>query len=218
MNLRKSITGLLTLVVVVVILNVNISVDCQCYMIIKQYYECKHLKMIRGEESGFVPNPNVANNTLDDSFYESTLSEMTVSEALQLVQLILKTARRTGAQCNRLCRCMKDTVRQENQEFYPAFFKGPKELSATTQILEEFISEASWAMKPEELIISEQYSYPSINLPSLVRFCINNDWNNVRSNFYYNSLYDISGSVDYEVSKIKYIHIYLKYSIYINAM
>lgn len=195
MSLRKSLAELsTTLLVMVVILYGSRPVDCQpaCYDLIKQYYDCTQLVMIRKSDGYYVPNPNIAGNSLSESFYESqqNLTNPTFVEAMRFVKFIFDVSNRTASKCTKLCKCLKKRAIMSEGYLYPVYFKGEKELNSTIQIHSDFINEANWALKPEETIFGEVYeSQPDQERNSMTirRFCLKNDWTLTRFNSYYNS-------------------------------
>lgn len=141
MNLRPSIGGLVNFLAVVLIVFGGVSVDCQdCYDIMKQYYECKYLKMIEDQYDMYVPNPKIPNNSLNDSFFYSlNLTNKTFADAIKFVKLIYDTANLKGSRCTQLCNCVGSRLDVSSGFLYPIYFKGIKELNATPRFDRVFL-------------------------------------------------------------------------------
>lgn len=93
-----------------------------CISILKRYHECKHLKMRLTESGEYEIDSSVANNELGQSFYDSALGSITLSQALDLQRDIYSSARDPNC-TSELCRCARPIGKNLNWYFEYAFFR-----------------------------------------------------------------------------------------------
>ena len=78
-----------------------------CELIVEHYHKCKHLKWNINELGKYEIDSSILNNSLNESFYESTLGEVTLEQALDLHRDIYLAG--TDLNCSSgLCKCLRE--------------------------------------------------------------------------------------------------------------
>lgn len=98
----------------------DVLINIPCVNIVRRYFECQHLKMISSSRSEYyVPDTSIENNNLNDSFFETKLSNLSLEQSLDLQYTIYKSAYNCSSE---FCRCvgLNDTNLESG---YSSFFQ-----------------------------------------------------------------------------------------------
>lgn len=129
----------------------------KCSQLVQQYFECKHLKMIPYDINKlnnskpsvpvtwkrYIRDPSVANNSLNESFYEEQLGDMGFSDGLDLIWQIYES---TWLNCtnynkvdekNELCKCVAFNTFDDWIRIV-ALFRNAKFYSQVKQVMTDF--------------------------------------------------------------------------------
>lgn len=132
-----------------------------------------------GNDAGlvYVPNPNITNNKLNDSYFEQQgLANMTLDDSFDLVKRIYDQLDKCDT---RFCQCTKSYPFIDLNYFpndYSAMFRHPSFLSQAKSIVTTFIEKyKSGVLQPNALA---KYSSDFILSfgPTLTKFLVNNDY------------------------------------------
>lgn len=171
---------------VLILCSVSWTIDAQIFSFVKQYYECKNLKMTKsnannGDEYYFMPDPNLENNKLDDSFYRrQRFDHMSLDSAMKLFKSIFAEVSRDCQSA--LCECVRKRKQTSDVEKYWIFFESEENLSlvkSTINSLDLTLGEDHYFFGyPDENFDLENY-------PALSEFAYNNDFTHYRSTQYF---------------------------------
>lgn len=179
------------------------NVDCQCYDLIKQYFECKYLNMsIRNntwQMLDYLPDSSKPNNYLSDRVYKRYLNKMNFNEAMQLFQKIYKITENCSTE---FCKCVAWKHIDKNIK-YSIFFRNETNFKQVKKILLSFNLRFKDDILPfKQLEHMYMYDGPPGDwplYPSLTKFCIKYDYSRTRLGFYnFNSSCD-NPNYSYEV-------------------
>ena len=88
--------------------------------IIRRYYECQHLKMVKSSESGkYIPDALIVGNNLNESFFEAKIGKLTLEKSLDLQRNIYKSVYNCSSQ---FCQCV-GLIDNEMPESYLIYFR-----------------------------------------------------------------------------------------------
>ena len=158
--------------------------------ILNQYFQCKILSMTQITDfqgTYYIPNPNIANNTLTDEFYQTNgFGNMTFNESMVFIRNIyLELDNCTSEFCN----CTKWVFIDHhnvygNSQFsrFANFFKNEINFKEITSIIAIFGYNYLLSMKPMEDLIG-QYDL-GFKFPTLAKFAVYADFSNMRANMY----------------------------------
>lgn len=173
--MKQSFFEILTTIVFGCILK---EIECGSFELIKQYYECKLLKMINSSER-YIPDSTIPNNTLEDPFYQN-FSKMTFEQGLELIQQIYL---QTNLCANEFCNCVNPSRIDTNKSL---FFHNTINFQQVKTIISEFNSKFDSKVRSFEDI----YYYinsKAQDLPALADFSILVDYTWLRPGFYENT-------------------------------
>ena len=172
----------------------------QCFDLIRQYNQCKHLKMefkksgykqvlvpcitmyaIDSQEKYFVNY--TANSDLTDRYYRKLMSkEMNFNKAMKLFRKIYTE---TDNCTSEFCKCVSLDVIDYHGN-YSLFFRNKDVYPHVKRIIEDFNKQFESNLKPySELWYKKEFEpYPNQNLSSLTQFCIKYDYSYNRYGYY----------------------------------
>lgn len=181
----------------------NNQVNAEIYSFVKQYYECKNLKMIvisdlLGAEY-YYPDPTVRDNSLDDSFYKSLrLDTMSFDDSMDLLRGIYSEL---DEKCtSEFCECVRK--RKDNNagllENFGVFFQdenfaGVKEIIVS---LDRRLAADRESFEKSEY--TRKFLPDFKSQPTLSKFAFNNDFTEHRTHQFKN--YFICYTFDVEVN------------------
>ena len=177
----------------------------QCYDLIRQYNQCKHLKMefkksgymevevhnitmyiIEPQEKYFVNS--TANSDLTDRYYRKLMSkEMNFNKAMNLFRKIYTE---TDNCTSDFCKCVSLGVIDYHGN-YSLYFRNKDVYPHVKRIIEDFSKQFESDLNPySELWYYEEFElYSYQNLSSLAQFCIKYDYSYNRYEYYNMSIY-----------------------------
>ena len=175
-----------------------------CFNLIRQYNQCKHLKMefkkngykhlvvhniteysIEPQEKYFVNY--TANSDLTDRFYRKLMSkEMNFNKAMKLFRKIYTE---TDNCTSEFCKCVSLGV-IDYDGHYSLYFRNKDVFPHVKRIIEDFNKKFESNLIPySELWYIELYPYK--NLSSLTQFCFKYDYSYRRYGYYNKSIYGL---------------------------
>lgn len=172
------------------------QVNSQCYDLIHQYSQCKHLKMSKSNYSvysytfeRFTPVGNASNNEITDRYYRKLTSpkKMSFEKAMNLFRKIYTETENCS---NEFCQCVSLGVIDLYGK-YSLYFRNESIFRHVVKIIGAFHKK----FEPELLSYNDlKYSlefdpYSSQNLSSLAQFCIKYDYSKNRLRYYNNSVF-----------------------------
>lgn len=191
---------MIPLVVVVVTMMMGVGqIECGCYNLTKAYLECKYLKLALVNGT-YVPNTNITGNFLNDtivSLKEKLSNKTPLATALNLFEAIFKAANQPAKKCTPVCQCLKSAVAAEGN--YSIFFRDDKNIAGVNQILQEFIKAFAKNQTSYQNLVAIGV-LPNENLTTLGQFCYNNEFSELRSQFYDQSVFNCSITPDPNVN------------------
>lgn len=170
----------------------NHQVNAEIYSFVKQYYECKKLKMIitsdlLGDEY-YYPDPSVRDNSLDDSFYKSLrLDTMSFDDSMDLLRGIYGEL---DEKCtSEFCECVRKRKTGDAGgllENFGVFFQddnfaGVKEIIVS---LDRRLAADRESFEKSEY--TRKYLPEFKSQPTLSKFAYNNDFTEHRTNQFKN--------------------------------
>ena len=168
-------------------------VNGQCYDLIHQYSQCKHLKMSKSNYSvysytfeRFTPVSNTSNNELTDRYYRK-LKGMSFEKAMNLFRKIYTETENCSSE---FCQCVSLGVIDLYGK-YSMYFRNESIFRHVVKIIGAFHKK----FEPKLLSYNDlKYSlefdpYSSQNLSSLAQFCIKYDYSKNRLRYYNNSVF-----------------------------
>lgn len=177
------------LVILVVSKIVNLA-DGSSFYFVKQYCECKNLKMIpnnRSMQYEYYPDPNVPNNYLDDTYYQRQgFLNRTFDEAMSYFQTMYAEIRNPPRATPNLTICF-DSVLVNTVADPGVLFRNATTLASVKQIATAFINK----FRPFFVGISSYlmgFIPEASELPTLIQFILRNDVSLSRFYFYNNSM------------------------------
>lgn len=154
----------------------------ECYDLVKQYYECKHLVMISSNGNDYKPDKNVKNNFLDDTFYQSKgLGDMGFDQGMELIQSIYNEVDFVTLQrCDSyLCKCVINrTSRYYNDDNYGFFFRD------NFDDFKSIVSEFDQIFQDNRDSLEKFTDNWSYDLPTLAKFAYINEFTPLRKDEY----------------------------------
>lgn len=177
------------------------QVNGECFDLVHQYYQCKHLKMVnKYAEYGFAfkykPDSSVPNNALTDKFYQKlTSNEMNFDKAMNLFRKIYTETNNCSSE---FCRCVSQQIVDENGK-YSMYFRNETIFPHAKKIIEAFIKKFESKLRNLKNASEFQYYFNENwkedifintrdpNLKSLAQFCVNHDYTKNRLIYYHNN-------------------------------
>lgn len=154
--------------------------DAQIFPFVKQYYECKNLKMIKSTDyygrEYYTPDESVEANTLDDSFYTGLgFDTMSIDDAMRVIKSIYDEL---PEDCDtELCECVWLRRFQTVAERYAVFFETDERIESLTTIITSLDEKLSASRYSYEKYTSGFSSYEDPeNYPTLTKFVYNNEY------------------------------------------
>ena len=204
-----------TFLILLAVLTIIREVKSECFELVQQYYECKNLVMIDPNTvpkypnnyiedpnnlpndnynyppKTYIPNPSIANNQLNDAFYQSlNLNQMTIDQAMFLFRTIYNET----YDCNSaFCNCTKTGIIMDymNGEYnrYSLYFLNETTLDQVKIILSEFNTKFQSNMKSYSSLQTffNSKTHSNQTLPTLAQFCMKYDYSDERFLYYSNS-------------------------------
>lgn len=165
----------------------GLLVDALSFELIKQYYECKLLHMITTKDAlgkYYIPDPSKPNNTLNDSFYRSlNLTNMTLNEATSFIRNIYTDLNKCTGSSAKLCKCVKSKRFEKN---YALLFLNNTISSQARPIITGLTNKFRPNLLPLNRL--QNFFVNGSSLPTLLRFCVEFDYTDLRLSFYNNTL------------------------------
>lgn len=181
------------LAVVLVSKIVNLA-DGSSFLLVRQYCECKNLKMISDNMfRKYYPDPDVPNNYLNDTYYQRQgFLNKTFDEAMSYFQTMFAEIRNPPRETPNLAICFNSVV-LGNIVSPGVLFRNATTLASVKQIATAFINKFRPFL---------EYNWEASELPTLVQFILRNDVSLGRFYYYNNSLskcndLHVSEKVDY---------------------
>ena len=204
-----------TFLILLAVLTIIREVKSECFELVQQYYECKNLIMIDPNNvakypnsyipdpnnlpydsyyyrpKAYIPDPSIANNQLNDTFYESlNLTNMTIDQAMFLFRAIYnETYNCKSAFCN----CTKTGIIMDymNGEYnrFSLYFLNKTTMEQMKIILSDFNTKFQSNMKSYSSLQTffKSKAHSNQTLPTLAQFCMNYDYTDERFLYYNNS-------------------------------
>lgn len=163
------------------ILSFPVSTNADCFDLIQQYYHCKNLKMIQnqiGPIRNWYPDPKQPITMLPESFYAAQgLSTMSFEQSMSLIQKIHKESN-----CNsNFCKCVSiGHIDRPGEGQYSLFFRNDVKFAQTKSIISHF----NLNMAQYRLSFDQLKNHWNSNLPTLTRFCLQNEFTYKRFSFF----------------------------------
>ena len=162
----------------------------QCYDLIRQYNQCKHLKMefkkidYIKKEKYFVNY--TANFDLTDRFYRKLMSkEMNFNKAMNLFRKIYTE---TDNCTSEFCKCVSLGVIDYHGN-YSLYFRNKDVFPHVKRIIEDFNKKFESYLKPYSQLRYNEKLNSDQNLSSLAQFCIKYDYSYNRYGYYKMDIY-----------------------------
>lgn len=175
-------------ILIVMIVRINRTSNSSITLI-KQYYECKNLKMIKQESHHgiiYLPDPSVAKNRLDDSFYERLgFANMTFDEAMELVKKIYNESTNDPTKPDKddFRTCVRSYARGDRDD-HSEMFRNETILEQAKHIVSLFIKKNKKYTLPEREIQRKFREWRMSFAPALIKFLVNNDYSLDRIDVY----------------------------------
>lgn len=166
--------------------------DGLCFDLVKQYYECRYLKMKYYFDDYFyffdefyAPDPDVPNNLVNDSIYQN-LTSYTFDQGMSLIQRIFQETDNCTSQ---FCRCVShgyidDTLYYGRQSI---LFRNATNFNQMKTIVADFGNKFRSQLLPLDEI-HQDLNYEEHELPSLAKFCVELEFTYTRVDFYYKNI------------------------------
>lgn len=159
----------------------------QCFDLIRQYNQCKHLKMEFKKGDYIEPEKYfvnyTANSDLTDRFYRKLMSkEMNFNKAMKLFRKIYTE---TDNCTSEFCKCVSLSVIDYHGN-YSLYFRNKDVFPHVKRIIEDFNKQFESNLKSyRELWYNTDFEpYSNHNLSSLAQFCIKYDYSYNRYEYY----------------------------------
>ena len=170
------------------------QVNGQCYDLIQQYYQCKHLRMVKQTPTLFAsilptkykPDLYVPDNELTDRFYRKLNSnDMNFDKAMKLFRKIYTETNNCKSE---FCECASLGIIDFSAN-YSMYFRNEDVFPHAKNIIESFNKKFESKLLPFNVLKNEFefYPYSGQNLSSLIQFCINHDYSKNRLSYYKNN-------------------------------
>lgn len=158
-----------------------VVVDCSGVITLRQYSECKNLKMIKTLDSLnntiYTPDPNIPNNTLTDAYYQKFLGNLTWDKAMNLMSNIY--AERSSKNCtSEFCNCSRTSYDNFDAD-YGILFRNKDMVEQVKRITRNFINRFSYAYSSDYKSSLDWYIQRA-HLPTLLDFVINYEFSMAR--------------------------------------
>ena len=165
-----------------------IQVNGQCFDLIHQYNQCKHLKMEKTKRNlseKYEPKKlERERNKLTDRFYRKlNSSEMNFDKAMKLFRTIYTEINNCTSE---FCECVSLGIIDDSKANYSMYFRDKNFFQHSKSIIEAFNKKFESNLLPLEYL-GYQTEFSSLYIPSLAQFCINHDYSKNRLNYYRNS-------------------------------
>ena len=181
----KAFISLIVPIVLLLTLSRDNQVNGECFRLVQQYYECKHLVMVEQENNEtYIPSTLVPNNILNDAFYKSlNLDEKTFDEAMDLFWQIYDETNN----CNTdFCKCVSTGIinwyKYGRENKFSLYFRNATNYEQMKIIVSEFLEKFESTLKPYselEMIFKAQTHSDQV-LPTLAHFCMKYDYTDER--------------------------------------
>ena len=158
-----------------------VVVDCSGVITLKQYSECKNLKMIKtldfSNNTIYKPDPSITNNTLTDAYYQNFLGNLTWDKAMNLMARIY--AERSSKNCtSEFCNCSR-TLYDNFDADYGVLFRNKDMIEQVKRITRNFVNRFSNAYS-DSYKSSLDWYIQRADLPTLSDFAINYEFSMAR--------------------------------------
>lgn len=168
-------------------------VDAQCFAVLRQYYECQNLKMVKINDPRFGPyyrpDPHASsNNVLDDSFYQKLgLASMNSNEAMNLIKKIYQETS-TGSCESEACKCVVQRYMAWTYQYHDpmAILFRAENFEQTKEIIEALDQSLADQRHPSAQLQMSSAFGGGQNLSTLSEFCIRNEYSEMRLSEYKN--------------------------------
>ena len=161
-------------------------VDGICFDLVKKFFECQHLKMVRGVgmfgDIEYFSNPNISNNTLDDAFYKRNLSNMTFDQGMDLIRQIYIQTNNCSSE---FCKCVSSNIIDKLFPNHSMFFRNATNFPHVKSILAGFNKHYESQLLPLEEI-HFWVNFEDHDHMSLAEFCVDLEYTWMRALFYKN--------------------------------
>lgn len=152
--------------------------------LIRQYHECKYLKMYFNGEY-YKRNESIANNTLPDSFYMRLgLASMTLDQSMNLIRKIYTDTPTTctSSICN--CTRLRYLDNDDDDYDYGVFFRNASNFVHVKSIIRAYNTKRKSSLKSLQQA-QELYAYDGgKKYPTIVRFLMNAEYTSMKSDLY----------------------------------
>lgn len=164
------------------------QVDSQCFDLIHQYNQCKHLKMEKPKRNLYEKyEPKTLErdrNELTDRFYRKlNSSDMNFDKAMKLFRMIYTEINNCTSE---FCECVSLGIIDDSKANYSMYFRDKNFFQHSKSIIEAFNKKFESNLLPFR-DLEYQNEFSSLYSPSLAQFCINHDYSKNRLNYYRNS-------------------------------
>ena len=188
----KAFLSLIVPILLVVILSRDNQVNGECFELVQQYYECKHLVMVLDKNNQtYIPSTLVPNNILNDAFYKNlNLAEKTFDEAMQLFWQIYNETNCHTEFCKCLSTGIIDYYKGGKENKFSLYFRNAINFEQIKIILSDFLERFEPSLKPYsdlEMFFKEK-AHSNQVLPTLAQFCMKYDYTDERFIYHYDSL------------------------------
>lgn len=194
-NLRMRISTFL--IIALISLKTIDEINGQCMDLVQQYYQCKYLKMKKTEKfwgEVYEPDPSIANNALNESFYVGkSVNKMNFDKAMTLFETIYLESDNCTQSKNEFCECVSlGHIDQHGN--YSIYFRNRTNFVNAKKVIKAFVDK----FKPKLLSYGDLqyhwnfYQFSTLNLTSLIHFCMEYDYSENRLQ-YYNTTYSCFG-------------------------
>lgn len=191
----------LLFILLVTLASIN-EIKSECFELLQQYYECKHLVMINPNNdsnsnfppSTYIPNPSIPNNQLNDTFFQSlNLAAMNFDQAMNLFRSIYNE---TFSCSSEFCKCVTtgliDQYTHGKYNRFSLFFRNQTNFEQMKIILLAFLVENQPRLLSNDVLESyfALFTHGNQSLPTLVQFCKLYDYTDDRFYYYDSYSYD----------------------------
>ena len=190
----KALISLTVQMLLLVTLSRDNQVNGECFELVQQYYECKHLVMVLDENNQtYIPSTMVPNNILTDEFYKNlNLTEKTFDESMDLFWQIYNE---TDNYCDsKFCKCVSTGIiniyKEGKQNRFSLYFRNATNYEQIKIILSEFLEKFESTLKPYSDLekFFKEKAHSNQVLPTLAQFCMKYDYTDERFIYHYDSL------------------------------
>lgn len=149
--------------------------------LIRQYHECRHLKMYFNGEY-YQRNESIANNTLADSFYSRLgLASMTFDQSMNFIRQIYTD---TPTSCASLiCNCTRLGY-LDDDDYYGVYFRNASNFAGVKSIIAAYNTKHKPSLKSLQQA-QESYAYDGgKKYPTIVRFLMTAEYTSTKYELY----------------------------------